>query len=443
MPRFGRSLLAFIACVLLSAPALQGQDFTRRVADYMNAQVEVNHFQGSILVARNGNVLAKGRYGSTNTATLRQETGSDRYPLGSIAKQFIAAAILQLREQGKLQLQDSVCKYIAKCPSGWDEVKILNLLVQADGIREASSFERTKRREPGRSTSELASNLAFTPGARFRYSNAGYEILGTVIERVSGEPYPNYLKNHIFIPLGMRETSYVEAPRKRSASGHTGADALQSITPNDIELANAHSWGKLYSTVDDLYRWDRALASDELLSKGSKDAMFTPYVDGYGFAWDMSIEFERTADSQAGGIALVGSSIRRYPDDDVCVIVLSNSGDADAGRISRDLAAILFRKHYELPVKHSAIDLDPANYGPYAGRYELTPDFVLTVSIEANHLMIQGSGQPKIEIVPESETRFFAKGLDAAVNFVKGPQGKASQLVLQQGGRDIPAPRID
>jgi D-alanyl-D-alanine-carboxypeptidase/D-alanyl-D-alanine-endopeptidase len=152
-------------------------------------------------------------------------------------------------------------------------------------------------------------------------------------------------------------------------------------------------------------------------------------------------EFGRTVNTQPGGIYLLGSSIRRYADDDVCVIVLSDSDNADAGRISRDLAAIVFAKHYDLPVEHHAINLKPTNYDSYVGRYKLASDFVLVVSAEANRLMLQGPRQPKIEILPESETRFFAKGLDTTIYFVKGPQGNATQLVLQQGGRDIPAPR--
>jgi hypothetical protein len=169
--------------------------------------------------------------------------------------------------------------------------------------------------------------------------------------------------------------------------------------------------------------------------------MFTPYIDGYGFGWVILKEFERTLDTQAGKIYLFESSIRRYANEDVCVIVLSNSDNADAGRISRDLAAILFGKHYELPIEHHVINLNPAIYDSYAGRYELASDFVLVVSREGDRLMIQSSGQPKVEIFPESETRFFAEGLETVINFVKNPQGNAAQLVLQQGGREIPALR--
>ena len=435
-----------VTFVLVSAYRLDAQDFTFRVAEYMNAQVEVNHFRGSILIAQNGRVLVGERYGPANGLSDEQNTRDSRYRLGSIAKQFIAAAILQLQERGRLQLQDSVCKYIAKCPNGWEEIKIFNLLVQTDGIPDASrSFDskttRSTTTTPGLLAHLYVRPLEFKPGEKFRYGNSGYAVLGAVIEKASGEPYLSYLKNHIFIPLGMRETDYAVAVQTLPDINLAHAGRSNSITPNDLELAIPYSMGRLYSTVEDLYRWDRALYGEELLSKESRNAIFTPYIDGYGFGWVILKEFERRMEMQGGGIYLWGSSIRRYTDDDVCVIVLSNSDNADAGRISRDLAAILFGKHYELPVEHIEVNVNPTIYDSYVGRYELAPDFVLVVTKEANRLVIQGPSQPKIEILPESETRFFEKGLDAVINFVKSPQGNATQLVLQQGGRDIPAPR--
>ena len=139
----------------------------------------------------------------------------------------------------------------------------------------------------------------------------------------------------------------------------------------------------------------------------------------------------------------MGSAIRRYSTDQTCVIVLSNSYRTDAGRISRDLAAILFGKHYELPQRHRQIHLSPAIYDSYVGRYELSRGIIAIVTREGDYLTIQGSGDAKVRLLPESQTRFFPVGLDVAVNFVNGPGGKSIRLVLQQGGRDIPAPRID
>src|ERR1700691_3561922 len=165
-------LLVSSAFVLVSAHTLGAQDLTSRVADYMNAQVEVNHFRGSILIAQQGKVLVTKRYGPEIGISDGQKTFNSRYPLGSIAKQFIAAAILQLQEKGKLQLQDSVCKYLAKCPNGWEEIKIFNLLVQSDGIPEVRFPLDPQTVRSLNKTSGLLAYLAdrpleFEPGKRF------------------------------------------------------------------------------------------------------------------------------------------------------------------------------------------------------------------------------------------------------------------------------------
>ncbi len=430
--------------ILISADRLHAQELSRKVDSYMKAQLGVNHFSGSILIAQHGKVLVKQRYGSGKGLSKPETELESRHRVGSIAKQFLAAGILQLQENGKLQLQDSVCKYLAKCPDGWEEIKIFNLLVQTDGIPEVGPSIDPIAAKSLIITSRLLGYLAdrpleFKPGEKFKYSNSGYAVLAAVIEKVSGESYRKYLKHHIFMPVGMHETGYEDLDKITPIHLRPS----RSITPSDLELTARYGWGGLYSTVEDLYLWERALTAEDLLSQSSTNAIFTPYIDGYGFGWVVLKEFDRTLDTSAGGIYLFGAAIRRYAADDACVIVLSNSEEADAGRISRDLAAILFDKHYELPVEHHAVDLNPDIYNAYAGRYELGSGLVVEVSREANRLMIHSTSPAKTELFPESETRFFAKDIDAVINFVKNTQGKATQLVLQQGGREISGLRIN
>ncbi len=204
-----RNLLIISIFVVGPIHASEDQEFTSKVSDYMHAQAEANHFSGSILLAQHGKVLVKQRYGSAVGLPSAQIAIDSRYRVGSIAKQFIAAAILQLQEKGKLKLQDSVCKYVSKCPDSWQEIKIFNLLVQSDGISEVKPSRDPETINSTNTTSGLLTYLAgrpleFKPGEGFRYGNSGYAVLGAVIEKVCGEPYKQYLKDHIFIPLGMR-----------------------------------------------------------------------------------------------------------------------------------------------------------------------------------------------------------------------------------------------
>lgn len=438
--------LFLAAFTLIPIDALAAQGLTGKVAQYMNAQVGVNHFAGSVLIAQSGKVLATSRYGLADAEGKKQDIPGKRYRLGSIAKQFTAMAILQLKEKGKLQLRDSVCRYIVECPTSWQAITILDLLTQTDGIPEATvSSDQRGMILPETQASEVLTLIRdkpveYGPGQKIIYSNSGYAVLAAVIENVAGEPYLKYLKDHVFVPLGMRDTGY-DYTSQIVPARIPGFQATRSITPNDLAAALPYITGRLYSTVEDLYRWDRALYTEQLVSKQSLNEMFSPHVDGYGFGWMILKEFDRAVDTDSGGLNLLASSVRRYPDDGACVIVLSNLGYVDAGRISRDLAAILFGKHYELPTERHGVTINPAVYNSYVGQYQIVRSFALIVTREGDRLMIQGTGQDKIELLPESETRFFVNGLDAEITFAKGLSGDAAELILQQGGRDIPALR--
>jgi CubicO group peptidase (beta-lactamase class C family) len=439
-----RSSVFLSSFVLFSVCTLQAQTLKTKIAQYMNAQASVNRFFGSILIAQKGKILVNRQYGLGVSANQGDELAQKSYRLGSIGKQFTATAILQLVDRGELRLKDSVCEYLPDCPSSWTGISISDLLAQTDAIPEVTD---AKERGGIIGSQDLlrflrGRALESKPGEGFRPSNSGYAVLGVVIENVSHEPYPKYLKDHIFDPVGMSHTG-IDVMRKEASGHFASLRAIGSITPIDIVVTGPYNFGRVQSTTRDLYRWDRGLYTDQVISKKSADEMFVPHVDGYGFGWAIYWEFGRQVQLQNGGLNLVSSAIRRYPSDDACVIVLSNMSHVDAGRISRDLAAILFGKEYELPKKHNHIAINPSMFGAYVGSYELSQGLNVDVTSEDGHLMIQGAGQKKIELIPESETRFFVVGLDSEVTFVKGLNGRAAELILQQGGRDVPARRSD
>jgi CubicO group peptidase (beta-lactamase class C family) len=406
------------------------------------------HFTGSILIARGNKVVISKGYGPAGVKTGAPNSSKTRYRLGSIGGQFTDMAILQLQEKGELHVHDSVCKYIAECPDGWQKVSIFDLLTHTSGIPDVSSssaYQSSTLVAP--TISELVARikrepLRFKPGEKLENSYSESEVLNAVIEKISGKPYIGYLETHIFTPLGMRNTGYDSSLRIPNPSGDKEGRLVPVLAPSDLQLSLPYTAGGLYSTVEDLYVWNRALSTQKLASQKSLEQMFTPYRDGYGYGWMVRKELDRKLITQGGGVRMYSTSIRRYPDDDACVIVLSNMGTADAGKVGHDLAAILFGKYYELARKHKVIKLDPATYDNYEGRYALATNLVLTVTREGDRLMIQGTGQAKIEILPESETRFFINGSDAMINFMKISNGSVTQLILQQGGSEMSAARI-
>ncbi len=202
------------------------------------------------------------------------------------------------------------------------------------------------------------------------------------------------------------------------------------------------SAGALYSTVGDLYLWDQALYGEKILKKSSLDAMFTAVRNDYGYGFGVNKLFDRRLAAHGGGIEGFSTSIHRFPDDRVTVIVLSNYEAARSGRIARDLAAVAFGEKYELPVERVAVKVDPVIYDAYVGEYELEPGFVFTLTREGDRLMMQATGQGKAELFPASETNFFPKVVRADITFVKDAAGRVTHLVLNQNGRQMNAKKI-
>ncbi len=402
----------------------------------MLAQVRINSFSGSILIARQGKVLVKECYRPEPRVSNGRCSVAKRYAVGSIAKQFTAVAILQLREAGKIKLRDSVCKYLTGCPTAWNGITILDLLEQTDGIPEKNTLSYAT--EASRAELTVLKDLTplrdkplkFAPGTRVKFGNSGYAVLSAVVENVSGEPYFRYLRDHVFTPLGMYRTGpYISRLQNVSTKW---------VTPPDLFMARPYAFAQVYSTVDDLYHWGGAFDTNTLMSKSSVHEMFAPRVDGYGFGWAILKQFGREAETQNGGFNLLSSSIRRYPQSRTYIVVLSDATNIDADKISRDLAAIIFDKHYEIPAQHHQVAIDPTLYDSYVGAYETRLGLLLAVKRERDQLFIQVAGHEEVQLIPASETRFYVSGLDTEINFVKGMNGQASELILEQGDREIP-----
>jgi len=447
-----RKMLAFFSFVVflpfLFFTACATQNLESKVDEYINAHLKLQKFSGSILIAQKGKILLSKGYGMANYELDVPNTPQMKFLLGSITKQFTSMAVMQLQEKGLLSVDDSLKKYIPDYPDG-DKITVHHLLTHTSGIPNFTSFpEYTKTMmlaSPVEETVERFKNkeLEFTPGEKFSYSNSGYILLGYIIEKVSQKPYEAYLKENILQPLNLEDTGYghYEPILEKRAAGYSwGKDHL--VNASYLDMSIPHGAGALYSTVEDLYLWDRALYTEKLVSKNSLDKIFTPFKDNYGYGWGISELFGHKRISHGGGINGFTTDISRYPDDDVCIIVLSNFDHSSTGKISQDLAAIVFGEKYEFPKERKEVKVDPKIYEAYVGQYELKPNFIITITKENDRLFAQATGQPKAEIYPESEIKFFLKAVDAQLTFIKDDKGEVTQLILHQGGKDQPAKKV-
>jgi CubicO group peptidase (beta-lactamase class C family) len=264
---------------------------------------------------------------------------------------------LILQERGKLNVHDKIKKHFAEAPKAWEEITIEHLLTHTSGIPNYTESLEFLRTLPVRVTlKELIAKfkdrpLDFKPGAKFKYSNSGYIILGQIIETASGKNYPTFMKEAIFGPLDMKDTGYDNATAiiKHRASGYTRRLGIVLTNCDYIDMSIPHAAGALYSTVLDLLKWDQALYSDKLLPRKSLESMFTPHKDNYGYGWIIDTKFGSPRYLHGGGIMGFVTTIERYPDEKLLVVALSNLENAPVWSVGSDLAAMAKGGKYTMP----------------------------------------------------------------------------------------------
>ncbi len=426
---------------LIFAVTCAAQDAATKLDAYLTTAAEQRLFSGTAFVAQDGRVVLSKGYGMANIELDVANSPQTKFRLGSITKQFTAAAILLLQEQGKLSVQDPVCKFVTDCPPAWQPLTIHHLLTHSGGVPNFTSFpDYTKLQTLPAPVDSLLGRfrdkpLAFTPGEKFSYSNSGYVLLGAIIEKASGQTYGDFVRARIFEPLNMKNSGYDRHDLiiKNRATGYANDGSKWTNSPY-LDMTIPHAAGALYSTVEDLYLWDQSLYSEKLLSAKSLALMFTPALNEYAYGWTVGTQFNKKRIGHGGGINGFATNITRYPEDKVTVIVLSNLQSANTGKLGRDLAAALFGEPYEIAKVRVVAKVDPKLYDAYVGKYQLAPDATVSVTRKGDQLFAQISGQPSLEIFPESETKFFLKIVDAQLTFFKDSQGKVTQLILHQGG---------
>ena len=417
-----RALGAFLAIVTSGLAVLHaGQSaapappdaatIDRKVDELLNAHVKVNGFSGTVLLASEGKPLVAKGYGFANIEWQIPNSPQTKFRIGSVTKQFTSMLIMQLREAGKVKLEDSVCAYVAPCPEAWKPVTIHHLLTHTSGIPTYTGIAswRETNMVP-KSVDQIVAivrdlPLEWAPGERYAYNNSGYFLLGVVIEKATGKKYEQALQDMILTPLGMKDTGYdwSKTILPRRASGYAGpGDARTNAAALDMQ--QPYAAGAMYSTVEDLLRWDQALYTTTLVPEAAKKIMWTPFKSSYAYGWVVPEPGPPTFGHQrlahGGGINGFSSGLIRVPEKKLTSIVLANSETSNAFNVARDLLAIAYGEPYTLPVARTVAAVDPKIFDEYAGKYELKPGFVLTVTREGNSLMAQATGQGTIRAVP-------------------------------------------
>jgi len=431
----------------------------KRVDQLMTVFSDADKPGAAVAVVKKGKVIFSRAYGMANLTYAIPFTTETPNNIGSTSKQFTAFAISLLAKQGKLSLDDDVRTHIPELPDFGKTVTLRNLLTHTSGYREFLNLVALDGRNlnegdyihPDEIIEIVQKQPALQndPGAEWNYNNTGFSLLATVVERISEQPFPEWVKKNVFEPLGMTHTVIRAHPRQiipeRSQGYMPDKEGGYQI---GRDLASSRGAGGIYSTVGDLAKWMNNLRTGKYGGKDIIKQMTTRYVltngdttdYGFGLFIDQHRGLKRI---QHGGADIAHRSmLAYYPEIEAGVITQSNNASFP-GTMANKIAEAFFEEHMEPEEAEKEVteEFDPEDYNPeqfeeLAGRYELEemPGFVLTFTREDDTFYTQATGQSKVEIVPTSDSTFKLLVVEASVTFHRNPENKVESLTLHQNG---------
>ena len=415
----------------------------------------------SIAVTRGRDTLVMKGYGMADVENEVPATAQTVYRIGSVTKQFTSVAAMQLVEQGKLSLDDDVTKYVPNAPTHGRRVLVRHLLNHTSGIPSYTdvgpSFGRVMRLDLSKDSliaTVKDDSLQFEPGSHFYYNNTGYFLLGMVIERVTGKPYGDYLRDVLFAPNGLTSSVYCSTMPliKRRARGYEGRPA-GLVNADYISMDLPYAAGSLCSSVGDLVAWTRLLHSGKLVNASSFASMTTPVklTSGrpmqYGFGLFMDTLGTHRRIHHGGGINGFISELAYYPDDSLTVVVLSNTVPAPSEQVADNLARVAFGMPFlpERPTPPADLPIPADEIARLSGNYKVTwPDgSKRNARIYANgeQLMLQIENQPALRMMKQSAPNTFAAMGQPGRIMVDVVNGKVVGFVIDRGARPLEAVR--
>lgn len=407
-----------------------------RVDAYLKPYLEMGVFSGSLLVAQKGKILLSKGYGMADYEHNVPNTPQTKFQIASISKLFTVIAIGVLEKKGLLSRNDPLKKIIPDFPHG--EKITLDLLIRH---RSGVVGDLTDFKTP-QSLAQVVEQikklpLGSEPGTRGEYSNHGYRLLAYVIEQVSRQSYGQFLKEQIFDPLGLHNTGHTgpETILPQRAKGYVPAGALGFVNAPYIDWTTKTGNGSLYSTAEDLYKWEQAIRAGKMLQQNWLELLL-PNDE----------RFKRRMLGGSGGAPGFSVRMEHYPTEDVSVILLMNNYATTAIPIVRDVAAMLFGEPYEITNLSQPAKVEPALLAAYAGTYQYGPEFYAPnvktlIGIKDGQLTVTSRGTTFM-LVPQSSTKFFDRFGWATITFVKDEKGNVSHFVWRYDGRDFPAQKV-
>lgn len=371
----------------------------QKMDDYLN-RITPFGFSGALLAAVDGEIVLNKGYGLAIRSENIPNTSDTVFSTGSITKQFTAAGIMKLEMMGKLDTSDPLTEFFENVPEDKRTITLHHLLTHASGVVNFTGPDYVQAERDETVKKILEAPLEFKPGDRFEYSNAGYSMLAAVIEKVSGQAYEEFLHEHLFKPAGMEFTGYRLPDWTKKVVAHWYVGEKDNGTPLEkpYPFWNILGNGGILSTTADMYKWHLALLGDKVLSAEARKKIFTPYLNDYGYGWDV-LQTERGLLIQHDGGSMLGSSseFRRYIDAGVVTMLFCNQsfGRTTLMEVLRDkVETLVFGGSVETPPAVQV--LKPEALEPYAGSYQLAGGGKLRVNSVGGKLVVAAEGQEAV-----------------------------------------------
>ena len=434
---FVLALMASAATMAFAAnpqAAVKTQPAVPRLSTRIQHSAEFYHdrygFMGVVAVERAHHLVYEAGYGYANMASHTAFERDTRFPIGSLSKQFTAAAILLLQQEGKLRTSDSIERYYQNAPAAWNGITLKNLLTQTSGIADIDFglIHGNNLHRPEELLNEVVSKpVTFAPGSKFEYANSNYMLLGLVVERVSGEPYCKFLRDRIFGPLELKQTGCnwnTHSVEHRAYGYAPSADGAVAFEDDDLSaIAGA---GSLYSSADDLIRWTDALFEHKLLSKASLAEMTAPFLNGYAYGLDIDGEGAERDINHNGVVDGFFACLDYIPATRTTLVVLSNlvkQGNLSTpGTIALDTELVRLAMYDDpiLPSDGREAQVSAEILRSYAGHYrsddkDHPTDMILI--FQNGRLFMQNVGGRPAPMNAESPTRFYLPNQEAEAVF--------------------------
>jgi CubicO group peptidase (beta-lactamase class C family) len=442
-----------LALLLLVAPLSQAQDtsLAGKVKRYLQPFVQGNNFIGAVLIAQGDRILVSQAYGQANYSLHVANTPATRFHIASISKPFTAAAIVLLEERGLLRLDDPVSKYVPDFPEG-QKISLRLLLTHTSGVPNVSDMPEyaaaSRFHQTPRSLVEIFKNkpLDFPPGTKYAYSNSSYNLLAYVIEQVSHKPYGDFLRENIFVPLGLKDTGHDGDAAEvipGAAAGYQPRGVARIGNAPYIDWSSKTGSASLYSTTADLLRFIRAYSEGEVIRKSTVDQLWTKRT-GNNFGWFVRESHGELAVATNGRSPGFTSSAEYYPARRLAVIVQSNSYSlVSQSPIAEDLAAIALGKNVPVPQKIVAMKVAEAELSRIAGTYRFGDDFFrpaaqVRIRIVSGEAILDWGGDYFSALIPVGHGEFMDRQFWARV--VMDPD--ASGFTYSMSGEEFKVKRV-